>query len=756
MGLFDLKPGPHLTVDDHVGPLGPVRAARLFGPIITMMLGGFLLLALLVVLLIHRFDSSAMLREGEMVRHGFELQNDDLKAVIVPQVNWDEAVKALDHGLDLGWTDFNLGNYLYTFNGFTRVVVVNGAGQPVYAAADGKRAGLESAQPFAAISAGLIAPLRRAEAARPPIRPGADGQSIVTTPIQSAGVHQVGETVYVVIATLVQPDFGLILPRSRQAPVAITATPINAAMLESFGKRYLLDGLRLTTPAQEAPGKLQLVLRAPGGEAVGKLVWTPRAVGTILFSNLLIPVLATIVLMVLLAWTIIRRGEAVVRDLVASEARAKHLAFHDPLTQLPNRALLFERLRHALADPAIADRPVAVFCLDLDRFKDVNDSLGHPAGDLLIATTARRLQTLFDGKGTIARLGGDEFVAVQRCASGADALDLAQRIRADLARPVQSEFGIMEVGVSIGLVLIARRDVEAGEALRWADIAMYRAKEGGRDRVTLFEPGMDTVLRKRRELESDLRAALAADQLHMVYQPQVDRSGAVCGLEALLRWQHPQHGAISPALFVPLAEESGLINQLGQFVLRRVFAETRQWPQARIAINISAIQLRMPDFAALVAQLAGELDVALGRYEVEVTETALLGDDRATAENIEQLKRLGLSIALDDFGTGYSSLSVLQTYSVDRIKIDRAFVGCLGLDSNANALVAAMVQLAAALDLGIIAEGVETDDQMLRLIGCGCHEFQGHLFGEPMIATDLTVWLRGNSTSPQRRLRKRA
>jgi EAL domain-containing protein (putative c-di-GMP-specific phosphodiesterase class I) len=257
-------------------------------------------------------------------------------------------------------------------------------------------------------------------------------------------------------------------------------------------------------------------------------------------------------------------------------------------------------------------------------------------------------------------------------------------------------------------------------------------------------------------LESDLRAALAADDLHMVYHPQVDRNGIVRGLEALLRWQHPQHGAISPGLFVPLAEESGLINALGEFVLRRVFAETRQWPQVRIAVNISPIQLRSPGFAALLGQLAVEQGVALGRYEIEVTETALLGDDRATADNIERLKQLGLSIALDDFGTGYSSLSVLQTYSVDRIKIDRAFVGCLGLDSNANALVAAMVQLAAALDLGIIAEGVETEDQMLRLIGCGCHEFQGHLFGEPMTGPDLTAWLAARAAKPMRPLRKRA
>lgn len=737
-------------------PVTAERSSRLFGPIIGMMLGGLSLLALLVVLLIYRFDTSAAQREGELVRQGFELQTEQLKAVIVPQVNWDEAVGALDHQLDLEWADFNLGDYLHTYNGFTRVFVVDANTMPIYAAADGERADHSAFAPFASIAAELIKPLRLAETNRPPIRPGQDGSTIVTRPIQSAGVHKVGDTTFIVLATLVQPDFGLILPRSAKAPVTITAIPINAAMINAFGRRYLLDGLELMLPDTAVPGRLQLLLRTPTGETIGKLAWTPHAVGTVLFNRLIIPVLATILLMGLLAWTIVRRGETVVDELVASEARATHLAFHDPLTRLPNRALLFERLRTSLADPAIADRPVAVLCLDLDRFKDVNDTLGHPAGDLLITATARRLMTLCDGLGTIARLGGDEFVVIKRCYSAAQALQLAERIRASLSQPLHSEFGAMEVGVSIGVAFIDRRDIEAAEALRWADIAMYRSKETGRNRATLFEPVMDSVLRKRRELESDLRTAVAAEDLHMVYQPQVDRSGAVTAVEALLRWRHPVHGAVSPALFVPLAEESGLINALGEFVLRRTFAETRQWPTLRVAINVSAIQLRTPGFAAQLAEIADQAGALLTRYEIEVTETALLGSDPATSDNIEALKQLGLTIALDDFGTGYSSLSVLQTYSVDRIKIDRSFVGCLGLDSNADALVAAIVKLASALHLGVIAEGVETEDQKLRLMASGCHEYQGHLMAEPMPGAALSSWLVNHAQERSDRITRRA
>jgi EAL domain-containing protein (putative c-di-GMP-specific phosphodiesterase class I) len=251
-------------------------------------------------------------------------------------------------------------------------------------------------------------------------------------------------------------------------------------------------------------------------------------------------------------------------------------------------------------------------------------------------------------------------------------------------------------------------------------------------RATAFDPDMDVQLRNRQALETDLRAALAEGGLRMVYQPQVDRSGRTTGVEALLRWSHPVNGHVPPDVFVPLAEECGLILPLGEFVLRRVFAETAGWLGLRVAINISAVQMRSPGFAAVVTRLAAHYGIDPARYELELTETALLGDDPATAANVEALSRLGFTFALDDFGTGYSSLSILQRFAVDRIKIDRTFVSSLGGNRDAEALVDAMVKLAKALNLAVIAEGVETPVQMDRLIVCGCNEFQGHLIGMPV------------------------
>lgn len=743
-------------MDGSAGQTSTMRGSRLFGPIILMMLGGLVLLGLLIVMLIDRFDASAAVREGEMVSHGFELQSDELKAVIVPQVNWDDAVKALDHSLDPEWADFNLGNYLFTFNGFTRVFVVDRAGKPIYVAKDGQRSGAEGYAPFAAISRELIRPIRKAEAARPPIKAGQDGKTIVTTPIQAAGVEKVGDQIYLVLATLVQPDFGLILPRHSQAPVTITAMPIDAAMVAAFGKRYLLDDMAMMPiDAQVAP-RLALVLHSPSGEAVGKLVWRPRALGRTLFDQLLLPLLVTTALLALLAWTIVRRGTAVVRELVASESRATQLAYHDILTRLPNRAMLFERLQDMLGDPGLADRPVTVLCVDLDRFKVVNDTLGHQAGDLLIERTASRLREVCGDEGTIARLGGDEFVVVQPNRPTGQAIELAHRILAALREPMQSKFGVIEAGASIGVAVINRTGIEPSEALRWADLALYKSKDDGRNRVTLFEDEMDQSLLRRRAMERQLRTALSHDELHMVYQPQVDQNGEVSSVEALLRWNNPEHGAVSPATFIPLAEEAGLINLLGQFVLRQVFHESRDWLHLRVAINISPVQLRSPGFAALVTRIAAQAGVDPARYEFEVTETALLGRDAATAGNIEALKGLGFSIALDDFGTGHSSLSVLQHYSVDRIKIDQSFVASLEDDQDAGALVDAIVKLAAALDLGVIAEGVETDSQRRRLAECGCLEFQGHLIGEPMLPGRLLDWMAESRPELVEMFRKRA
>ncbi len=699
-----------------------------------MTLCGMLLLFGMALFLALRFDHASAQRERNMVEHGFERQLREFDAIIVPQADWDDAVRKLDNAFDPAWADRNFGTYLYTFNGFTRVFFVDGQDQPIYAAADGARTGIGSYAPFAADLAAMIARVRRAEARRLPLRPRPGSKEMITPPIQVNALVRAEGKVFIAIATLVQPDVGLTMPRGK-APIAITALPLDRAMLDAFAARYLVDNLELVSGAEPPPGKNWVALQGPDGDEVARLSWTPRRPGMALLRALMVSLLSSLGLLGLIGWSIVRRSDSIVSELIASEARARHLAYHDPLTRLPNRALLFERLDLLLLQDA--ELPLAVMCVDLDRFKEVNDTLGHGAGDALIEAVAQRLREACDRHCVIARQGGDEFVVLSPATPRAVAEVLAERIRAAVSTTFDSEFGPIEAGCSIGVAMIEMAGIESSQAMRWADLALYRSKDRGRGCVTFFEPEMDAALILRRSLEADLRAALTDGTLHLVYQPQVGRHGEITAVEALLRWTHPQRGEIPPDMFVALAEECGLIRPLGEWVLRRALEETAQWRSLRVAINVSAVQMRSPGFAALVMQLAARAGVDPARYEIELTETALLGDDPVTRGNFDALKRFGLSISLDDFGTGYSSLNLLQRFAVDKIKIDRSFVASLGETESADGLVDAVVKLARSFNLDVIAEGVETPGQQRILIDCGCQTFQGFLVGRPVPAEQI-------------------
>ena len=729
------------------------RRTSLFAPILAMTLGGLALVVVLSVFLIGRFDAASAMHERAIVQRGLLEQARELDAVVATQVDWDDAIERLDTKFDPDWADVNLGKHLYTFKHFSHVFVIDGDAQVFYAAVKGERSGLASYAPFKPVADRLVTKIRLGEVSRGAIklRPGKD--NIVIPPIQANAVTKINGTVYVVTATLVQPDFGKKLPKGPRAPITIAVLPINAATLAPFAERYLLNDVRLITLDTLLESHETLVLRDPDKVPIAGIAWIPARPGALLRQQLQVPLLLGVSLLGLLALCAVQRGATIVRDLIASEARARHLAYHDLLTQLPNRALLFDRLRGMLAARRPGLKQLAVICVDLDRFKEVNDALGHHAGDLLIQAVAARLRETCNAAALIARLGGDEFVILQEIDTPATINALAQAVLSAIGQPVQTEYGLLEVGCSLGVALIDHAGVEPSEALRWADVALYRSKEAGRSCVTFFEPEMDEALRTRLSLEADLRQALTDGSLHMVYQPQVDRAGGITAVEALLRWDHPLRGAIPPGMFVPLAEETGIILALGEFVLRRVFEETAQWKPTRVAINVSAVQLRSPGFAAVVTRLAASAGIEPSRYEIELTETALLGDDPAIAGNVEALKRLGFSLALGDFGTGYSSLSVLQRFSVDRIKIDRSFVSALGDSGASEALVDSMIKLARAMSLTVIAEGVETDAQMAILVACGCREFQGHLTGMPQPAA-VTAGLLGVTSEPASRIKR--
>jgi diguanylate cyclase (GGDEF)-like protein len=416
-----------------------------------------------------------------------------------------------------------------------------------------------------------------------------------------------------------------------------------------------------------------------------------------------------------------------------AEAHIAHLARHDQLTDLPNRVFFREELDKSLRRLRHGER-FAVLCLDLDRFKSVNDTLGHSIGDKLLGAVASRLSGCIDERDFVARLGGDEFAVVQANINRPeDSSTLGARIIERLAAPYDIEGQQLDIGVSIGIAIAPADGKSADQLLKNADLAMYRAKADGRGSYCFFEPEMDARIQARRALELDLRTALGAGQLQLYYQPLVNaESGEVRCFEALLRWFHPRLGAVPPGEFVPLAEESGLIGPLGQWVLRAACAEAAKWPsQFRVAVNLSPIQFKNLNLVKVILSALASSGLPAARLELEITESVLLEADPKTLAVLHELHALGIRIVMDDFGTGFSSLNYLRSFPFDKIKIDKSFIHDVSKGGDSLAIVRAIIDLARALKIEVVAEGVETADQLEHLVAEGCTEMQGYYFSKP-------------------------
>ncbi|MBR1205469.1 EAL domain-containing protein [Bradyrhizobium sp. AUGA SZCCT0051] len=433
-----------------------------------------------------------------------------------------------------------------------------------------------------------------------------------------------------------------------------------------------------------------------------------------------------------------------------SEAKITHMAQHDALTDLPNRVLLKEWMEQALSGARCGGPSLAVLMLDLDRFKDVNDTLGHPAGDALLKSVASRLRRCVSDTTLVARLGGDEFAVIDYVTDPvAEAGVLAEKIRKALSEPIDLGDHRVTTTTSIGIAIAPRDGTDSDEVLRSADLALYSAKSGGRGSFRFFEPELDRQLQTRRSLERDMRSALANGEFELHYQPFIHvASGETCGFEALLRWHHPQRGMVSPAQFIPLAEETGLIVPLGEWVLRTACAEAAKWPDdLKIAINLSPVQFRSPELVPVIVHALASSGVSPDRLELEVTETAIIQDSEAVFAALGQLHDLGVRIALDDFGTGYSSLSFLQKFPFDKVKIDRSFVSELsGATDESRRIARAIVRFAVSLGKTTTAEGVETREQLDILRADACVEVQGFHFS-PAVQSEKVAQMIGGRTS---------
>jgi diguanylate cyclase (GGDEF)-like protein len=451
----------------------------------------------------------------------------------------------------------------------------------------------------------------------------------------------------------------------------------------------------------------------------------------------------------------VQLGIVTLRDVTAqkrAEEQIRQLAFYDPLTRLPNRRLLEERLGTAITLATRQRTGLAVIVLDLDFFKRINDSLGHAAGDALLVEVARRMRECVRAADTVARPGGDEFMLVLPETGAEGAAHLAAKLVAGLAAPLRLEGHTLTVGCSLGISLFPDNGTDASVLIAHADTAMYRAKQAGRHRYRFFTEDMQQAALRAMTLEQQLRQALAGEGLCLHYQPQVDlASGQAVGLEALVRWAHPEHGLLAAGAFVPLAETSGLIQDLGAWVLRAVGAQLQTWrraglPRLPVAVNLSAQQLRHPERrAALCSQvgaLLAERDLEPALLELELTENSLLEDTEDTLATLQALRALGVRLSLDDFGTGYSSLRTLQAFPVDRLKIDQSFVRAAPDDPKQAAIVETILTLGRHLALATIAEGVETPAQLAQLRRQGCRQAQGYYFSRPLPPAEVEDWLR--------------
>ena len=435
--------------------------------------------------------------------------------------------------------------------------------------------------------------------------------------------------------------------------------------------------------------------------------------------------------------------------LEAANHQLRHLATHDALTGLPNRVLLDDRLDQTIVLAERDKKRFAVVVLDLDRFKVINDSLGHRAGDELLNEVARRLQSVVTKPDTVARIGGDEFVLVLGSAKErVDAERIAQRAIDALKAPVRISGVDLHISTSVGIAFYPTDGTWSENLIAHADAAMYCAKQRGHNNLQFFEQGMDIATRERVKLESDLHTAVAQRQFELHYQPKVETAtDDFHSVEALIRWQHPERGTIMPEDFIPLAEDSGLINAIGEWVLREACRQCKAWqqeglPPMRVAVNVSASQFRQGNLLAVIQQAVNDAGLDPRCLELELTESAVMTNPEESAGILEKLSTMGVLVSVDDFGTGYSSMSYLRRFPIDKLKIDRGFVKDLMTRADDASIVQAIISLAHSLRLKVVAEGVETPEQLKSLKSMGCDQYQGFHFSPPLSAIDIGLLMR--------------
>lgn len=641
---------------------------------------------------------------------------------------WGPFEQHLAEGNSSRWLDENIGLWLYEMFGHQLILVLDQQNQIIRVWREGQPVSAPENDP-------LIGEVLQSSLVNDPARHDNADYARVTNRAAALAVGNI------------QRESNA-LPRFRLVSLKF----LDDGYLAGLAERNQLQGLHFSDGTPQPGIDARYLLIAQAGEAVGYLNWIPSRPGAQMLRTIGPSTGLAVLAISLLCLYMVRRlwnssvnlSQSMLR-LGASEAQAQHLAFHDVLTGLPNRALVEDRLTQALALATRHDQRVALLLIDLDRFKTINDTHGHHAGDELIIAVAQRLSRIVRASDTVGRIGGDEFIVVMPDVDNIGQVhSLAQRIIDELSEPFTLFGSDVWSGASIGLALAPKDGVDRLELMRKADIALYEAKSGGRGTYRQFERAMDESVRTRQTIAADLRTALHTHQgLEVWYQPLMDIGGQqMVGIEALLRWHHPARGLIAPGEFIAIAEETGLIIPLGEWVLAEACVTQQRFPELLVAVNVSPLQFRSTGFVERVMAIVSQNGGDPKRLELEITEGVLIEDEREARAIIVALRDAGFRIALDDFGTGYSSLNYLSNFPVDKIKIDRSFTQSLGVAENSVAIVESVVKLGHAMGLMVTAEGVETPGQMSALADAGCNQLQGYLFSQAVPADQLAALMK--------------
>jgi diguanylate cyclase (GGDEF)-like protein len=697
-------------------------------------------------------NQTAVDRERTLLDNAF---NESILRVLNEQKSiawWDDPVILItDDSIDLEFTDANFGVFLTETYGQDEVYILNAKDKPLYAWAEAERETPSAFERRRPALEPLIKEIREGDTsalrARPDMFYETKNRYDVLIGVQVARwaghIVSVEGRPAVVAGMTIVPNIDMSLLQGTPN-LLLSITWIDEEFVSQIGRSLLLPDLTLKETPLEGTAVVSESFISDDGVQAGYLSWTSRQPGQVLLTIILPLVAVGVLLTGLLSRTMFRRLKRASDALTQREYEARHEAKHDALSGLPNRVHMIERIEKFL-NSYIArrngQRALAAY-VDIDRFKDVNDTLGHEAGDELIKLVAERLATRLRNHDFLARFGGDEFVVLCAPAGPEAGESLTDRIAQAFGEPFSIKGQSINVTASIGLAAAPDNGSTADELMRHADIALYEAKSQGRDRAVYFSTEMAEEVEHRRSIELDLRAALENKEFDLHYQPVIAcATGAVVGVEALLRWKHPLYGSMSPAEFIPVAENAGLLPAIGEWVLDRAMTDAKLWPELEVAVNLSPVQFRHVDLETMLRRLVVKHAVEPSRFVLEITEGVLLEATDRVNMVLDAIRDMGFKTALDDFGTGYSSLSYLCNFQFDKIKIDRSFISSISRVDTTKTIIKSVVTLGRGLGMDIVAEGIETPFEAAMMTRFGCTELQGFYFSRPLPVQELIDFL---------------